>query len=966
MDIRSFFAKKSAAAVPKSGSSESKGASAASHVQEQTITSENIGQYKRKIPEAVQCSTSTTSNKKKAVPAVTEITPADFFGSGKAAASQVRKSAATTPPCEYPPCSSSPGESKQEQLNGKRKLAQTEDVPNIGKMDAPSIEHKQQVAKQNPSEEDERTIEQNSSAKHKPANEPKQPLLAEESKKSKEKPAVKPKRNLPHQQSTSLKADTPSSAAMAKIPAASAMEQSGSPTSAVTSASSESACTQAESSQLQAESSPSLPASSSPAPPPPRKWFPGMKEDLPPNKGSKRVPVGKPDCLAKKTFVVTGTQDSLEREEVEQLIKKYGGKVTTSVSGKTSFLLLGLDPSTGAPFEGSKTKKARELKTPIIDEDDLLDMIRVTAPQPEPEPEDALMHTPPPAAPPLGMTANEGPKSAVDSTSLWAEKYRPTSVEHLVGNADHIKRLVNWLSTWHDEERRSSAAGDKVPKGQSPFVKAALLSGPPGVGKTSAARITLRQFGYDVVEFNASDTRSEKVLRESATDMLGNTSIADFATGGGASHTGSAGKMALVMDEVDGMSSGDRGGMQLLIKLIQRSKMPVICICNDRQSQKVKSLVNHCLDLRFRRPFPREVAVALRRVAAHEGYSIDGETLERVASACNADIRQMLNLLQMWRPSGDTLKAEQVNANMNGSFKDIDVGPFDVADKFFKEAASPLDKRIRHYFVDSSMTPLLVQDCYLNSSPSLPAMAPVRQQLWLMNQVVKAADAIAEADVVGTRIAGQQQWGLAPLHGVLSCAKPGFHMACGNIGRLNFPAWLGRNSTSNKRQRILRECAAHMQAQITASKGEVRYSYIPALRGPLLKPLRTDGTAGVEAVLEMMHEYSLSKDDFDAIMELQLVVHGAAADIAQVPANVKSALTRKYNQSHMAVQKMSAPKRQTEHRFTEDGAEGSDEADDDESEAEAIDTADTLVKPTSKGKGKESQGGKGKGKAKAK
>ena len=54
------------------------------------------------------------------------------------------------------------------------------------------------------------------------------------------------------------------------------------------------------------------------------------------------------------------------------------------------------------------------------------------------------------------------------------------------------------------------------------------------------------------------------------------------------------------MDEVDGVSgNNDRGGIQALIKIIKTTKTPIICICNDRQSQKVKSLANHCYDLKF-------------------------------------------------------------------------------------------------------------------------------------------------------------------------------------------------------------------------------------------------------------------------------------------------------------------------------------------------------------------------------
>lgn len=56
------------------------------------------------------------------------------------------------------------------------------------------------------------------------------------------------------------------------------------------------------------------------------------------------------------------------------------------------------------------------------------------------------------------------------------------------------------------------------------------------------------------------------------------------------------------MDEVDGMAGNeDRGGMAELIGLIKSSKIPVICMCNDRNSQKIRSLANHCFDLRFQR-----------------------------------------------------------------------------------------------------------------------------------------------------------------------------------------------------------------------------------------------------------------------------------------------------------------------------------------------------------------------------
>ena len=54
------------------------------------------------------------------------------------------------------------------------------------------------------------------------------------------------------------------------------------------------------------------------------------------------------------------------------------------------------------------------------------------------------------------------------------------------------------------------------------------------------------------------------------------------------------------MDEVDGMSGGDRGGVTDLIQSIHRSKVPIICICNDKYNQKLRSLRNHTLELDYR------------------------------------------------------------------------------------------------------------------------------------------------------------------------------------------------------------------------------------------------------------------------------------------------------------------------------------------------------------------------------
>lgn len=80
---------------------------------------------------------------------------------------------------------------------------------------------------------------------------------------------------------------------------------------------------------------------------------------------------GKPNCLNGLIFVLTGVYDSLERDEAADIIKEYGGKVTTSLSKKTSFIVLGEDAGL------AKVAKADELGTKRLSEDGLLDLIRI-------------------------------------------------------------------------------------------------------------------------------------------------------------------------------------------------------------------------------------------------------------------------------------------------------------------------------------------------------------------------------------------------------------------------------------------------------------------------------------------------------------------------------------------------------------------------------------------------------------
>ena len=135
-----------------------------------------------------------------------------------------------------------------------------------------------------------------------------------------------------------------------------------------------------------------------------------------------------------------------------------------------------------------------------------------------------------------------------------------------------------------------------------------MISGAPGIGKTTTVKVIAKAIGYHVFELNASDTRSKLKIEAMLTDLSKCSSIAAMMSTDGSSSNSHrkktsewnmGGKTMILMDEVDGVSSSDRGGLPALIKIIKLTKMPIVCVCNDVGNRKLVTLKTHSLDLRF-------------------------------------------------------------------------------------------------------------------------------------------------------------------------------------------------------------------------------------------------------------------------------------------------------------------------------------------------------------------------------
>lgn len=206
-------------------------------------------------------------------------------------------------------------------------------------------------------------------------------------------------------------------------------------------------------------------------------------------------------------------------------------------------------------------------------------------------------------------------------TELWVEKYRPKRVAEVVGNRESIEAFVKWMRQWE--------------LGRPPEKKAILLYGPAGVGKTSLVLAYGREYGYDVVEVNASDWRDEVRMKS----VVGESSLQ-------ATLDGSTKKIILV-DEVDGVAvREDAGGITALSRIIGETKVPLVLVANNPWDPKLAPIREKCLLFEFKRLRKTEVMKRLKEIAEMEGIKVSEAVLEKLAERSEGDLRSAINDFQ--------------------------------------------------------------------------------------------------------------------------------------------------------------------------------------------------------------------------------------------------------------------------------------------------------------------------------
>ncbi|KAI0890368.1 uncharacterized protein GGS22DRAFT_194466 [Annulohypoxylon maeteangense] len=372
------------------------------------------------------------------------------------------------------------------------------------------------------------------------------------------------------------------------------------------------------------------------------------------------------------------TTSSLFTNNVSSIFDRFASRQAasnlkiTTCSGKTIDIKQ-RKPVTGVSYEQmvasrSKTKEGRAKKSYYGI--DIHELIESTTKELANKPSTS---NPAPDEPMPSVEPVKKPKKSL----LWTEKYRARNFMDLVGDDLTNRQVLRWLKRWDPLVFPGAAKSRRIirrpgakaeAEEEKPHRKILMLTGPPGLGKTTLAHVCAKQAGYEVMEINASDDRSRDVVKNRIRTSLGTENVKTVQLNKlqDAKQQKVARPVCVVVDEVDGVvtgsgASGEGGFVKALIDLITtgeknasgqdtsdqysgrrkkkgddfRQMRPLILICNDVYHASLRPLRQSNLAeiIHVGKPTIDAVVTRLKTVFEKEGIPCEKDAARKLCEA---------------------------------------------------------------------------------------------------------------------------------------------------------------------------------------------------------------------------------------------------------------------------------------------------------------------------------------------
>ena len=293
----------------------------------------------------------------------------------------------------------------------------------------------------------------------------------------------------------------------------------------------------------------------------------------------------------------------------------------------------------------------------------------------------------------------------------WTERYRPKSFLEIKGQDEAIRKIKNFIEGFHLGKLTRTSK------------KALIFHGGPGTGKTTLVHVTAKETDSEIFELNASDLRNKNKLHEILKPAIEQKSLIK------------KGKIILV-DEVDGISAVDRGGLTELLSLITISPYPIIITANDIWNKKLSPLRKKSEIIKLNEIDFRIIKEVLINILRKENKFLNENILTEISIRSKGDLRAAINDLQRESSVNSEVFLDERNKE-----KDI----FNALKEIFKKRPS---KETLEIFNSVKMS---IDEIILWVEKNIPAE-------YQGEELARAFDLLSKADIFKGRIYKQQYW----------------------------------------------------------------------------------------------------------------------------------------------------------------------------------------------------------------
>ena len=218
------------------------------------------------------------------------------------------------------------------------------------------------------------------------------------------------------------------------------------------------------------------------------------------------------------------------------------------------------------------------------------------------------------------------------------------NINKLLDRENFEKIIINFLNRFEKEKHILTTK------------RGVYLYGTPGSGKTYFIKSILKKLNYDVITFDAGDVRNKTIVDTITNHNMSDTNVLSL-------FKKEKRNIAIIMDEIDGMNSGDKGGINALIKLIRPKKtkkqkkedlamIPIICIGSNHIDKKIKEMIKNCIAIKLLTPTKSQI----KNICSILMDKLDDNILTNIVEYIQGDIRKLKSTYNIYENHPDLLK----------------------------------------------------------------------------------------------------------------------------------------------------------------------------------------------------------------------------------------------------------------------------------------------------------------------